>query len=62
MSNDPTGDYGIYRLTIDISIPRYNSETPLDPTLYVSVEDEATALGMTSEKLVVSPENGETSG
>ena len=62
MSNDPTDTYGIYRLTIDISIPRDNSETPIDPTLYVSVEDEATALGMTSEKLVVSPENGETSG
>ena len=62
MTNDPTDTYGIYRLTIDIAIPRDNSETPIDPTLYVSVEDEATALGITSEKLVVSPENGETSG
>ena len=68
MTNDPTDNYGIYRLTIDIAIPRdslervFRSGTPIDPTLYITVEDEATALGMTSEKLVVTPANGESSG
>ena len=60
--NDPTGNYGIYRLTIDIAIPTMEEDETLPPINYVSVEDEATMLGITSEKLVVSPENGESSG
>ena len=59
--NDPTGNYDLYRVTIDIFIPEGAgslSDEASPPINYVSVEDEATMLGYTSEKLVVTPANG----
>ena len=44
-------DYRYFEVTVLIGIPNYTSDQDtMDPTLYITVEDDAVELGMTEPK------------